>query len=160
MCLIPPSRLVGGLSLSLCLSACWCLAGVVFDRKNVNSLFSPVHCSVCFTLLRALFPSSFIITTRQQVSLRLAYQPTRSACSSSLLILSMHAFLFVVVFLCLVRSSELVFSQYGSIKRTKVYRDDAGHVKGDGLVIYAKPASVDLAVAKVVRVYRCLYDTR
>lgn len=48
-----------------------------------------------------------------------------------------------------VRKSELVFSQYGSVKRTKVYRDDAGQVKGDGLVIYAKPASVDLAVAKV-----------
>ncbi|CAN0290183.1 unnamed protein product, partial [Hapterophycus canaliculatus] len=44
---------------------------------------------------------------------------------------------------------ELVFSQYGAVKRTKVYRNDAGEAKGDGLVTYAKPASVDLAIAKV-----------
>lgn len=49
--------------------------------------------------------------------------------------------------------SELVFSQYGSVKRTKVYQDDGGQVKGDGLVTYAKPASVDLAVAKVHTAY-------
>ncbi|CAN0487633.1 unnamed protein product, partial [Laminaria digitata] len=45
--------------------------------------------------------------------------------------------------------SELVFSQFGNVKRTKVYRDESGQVKGDGLVTFAKPASVDLAVAKV-----------
>lgn len=42
-----------------------------------------------------------------------------------------------------------MFSQYGNVKRTKVYRDDANRAKGDGLVTYAKPASVDLAIAKV-----------
>lgn len=45
--------------------------------------------------------------------------------------------------------AELVFSQYGKVKRVKIYRDDAGQHKGDGLVTYTKPASVDLAVAKV-----------
>ncbi|CAM9160638.1 unnamed protein product, partial [Ectocarpus sp. 6 AP-2014] len=44
---------------------------------------------------------------------------------------------------------ELVFSQHGSVKRTKVYRNEAGEAKGDGLVTFAKPASVDLAVAKM-----------
>ncbi|CAN0094717.1 unnamed protein product, partial [Ectocarpus sp. 12 AP-2014] len=44
---------------------------------------------------------------------------------------------------------ELVFSQHGSVKRTKVYRNEAGEAKGDGLVTFAKPASVDLAVVKM-----------
>lgn len=52
---------------------------------------------------------------------------------------------------CLInKNTELVFSQYGNVKRTKVYRDDANQAKGDGLVTYAKPASVDLAIAKVM----------
>lgn len=47
--------------------------------------------------------------------------------------------------------TELVFSQHGRVKKAKIYRDDAGQAKGDGLVTYAKAACVDLAVATVRR---------
>lgn len=56
-------------------------------------------------------------------------------------------------FLCFI--AELIFSQHGKVKKTKIYRDDAGQAKGDGLVTYAKAASVDLAVAKVRTTQRC-----
>lgn len=45
--------------------------------------------------------------------------------------------------------TELVFSQHGKVKRVKLYRDEAGQAKGDGLVTYAKPVSADLAIVKV-----------
>lgn len=42
-----------------------------------------------------------------------------------------------------------MFSQHGKVKRVKLYRDEAGQAKGDGLVTYAKPVSAELAIVKV-----------
>lgn len=45
--------------------------------------------------------------------------------------------------------ADLLFSPHGTIRRIKIYRDQHGKPKGDALVTYAKPGSVNAAANKV-----------
>jgi RNA recognition motif-containing protein len=48
-----------------------------------------------------------------------------------------------------VLAQDLLFSPCGNIRRIKLYRDQNGHPKGDALVTYVKPGSVNNAIQKV-----------
>ncbi len=55
-------------------------------------------------------------------------------------------------------AADLLFSPHGTIRRIKIYRDAHGQPKGDALVTYAKPGSVNAAANKARSLCVCVYS--